>query len=395
MTTKHSSLYDADGNNSRNPQLKQEEQAEADSLNGEIIQFLHQLCEESSALYSPKQARFRYDEILKELNQPGNYPPDEMPWIPTLGELSEAGRLAWRNSNRCIGRLHWRSLHTFDWREIVSTDAAFEALTEHLAFATNEGRIRSVMSVFNNRIRIHNPQLIRYAGFREADGSITGDPLLEDFTRYALGLGWNPRETGPFVLLPLILQLDDNEPVLYELPRDPKVVLEVEIRHPEMDFSSLGLKWHALPVISDMDLAFGGLRYHAAPFNGFYMGTEIGARNFGDAFRYNKLPEVARVMGLDISREATLWKDRAMVELNLAVLYSFKEDGVKIVDHHTASDQYMTFSELEKRQQREVTGDWSWLVPPVSGSACPVFHEEQNNVVKMPNFLKRNESSYS
>lgn len=357
----------------------------AEELQAEIIQFLHQLCEEP-ALYSPKEARARYEEVLNEL---AASEAKSNAWTPTTKELSEAGRLAWRNSNRCIGRLHWRSLHTFDRRGIDSTNDAYEALLEHLSFATNGGRIRSVMSVFSNRIRIHNPQLIRYAGFRNPDGSVTGDPMLADFTQYALDLGWKPKTTGRFVVLPLVLQLDDETPVVYELPDDPRYVLEVDIRHPEIDIEPLGLKWHALPVISNMDLAFGGIRYHTAPFNGYYMGTEIGARNLADTCRYNQLKPMAELMKLDTGRHISLWKDRALVELNAAVLHSFKEDGVKMVDHHTASEQYMTFSELEKKAEREVTGEWSWLVPPVSGSACPVFHEEQNNTVKLPNFLSR------
>ncbi|MCH8557406.1 MAG: nitric oxide synthase oxygenase [Balneolia bacterium] len=360
----------------------------AEELQTEIIQFLHQLCEEPAALYTPKEARARYEEILKELTASGE---KAGAWTPTKAELSEAGRLAWRNSNRCIGRLHWRSLHTFDRRRIETTDDAYEALLEHLSFATNRGRIRSVMSVFSNRIRIHNPQLIRYAGFRNPDGSVTGDAMLADFTQYALELGWRPKTTGRFVVLPLVLQLDDDTPVVYELPEDPAYVLQVDIRHPEIDMEPFGLKWHALPVISNMDLVFGGIRYHTAPFNGYYMGTEVGARNLADTFRYNQLKPMAEIMKLDTSKHFSLWKDRALVELNAAVLHSFKEKGVKMVDHHTASEQYMTFAELEKKADREVTGEWSWLVPPVSGSTCPVFHEEQDNTMKLPNFLSREE----
>jgi hypothetical protein len=42
----------------------------------------------------------------------------------------------------------------------------------------------------------------------------------------------------------------------------------------------------------------GGVQYTAAPFNGWYMVTEIGARNFGDIARYNLLPMVAQKLGL-------------------------------------------------------------------------------------------------
>ena len=50
-------------------------------------------------------------------------------------------------------------------------------------------------------------------------------------------------------------------------------------------------------------LEVGGVNYTAAPFNGWYMGTEIGARNFGDASRYNLLPVLAKKMGLDTRSE--------------------------------------------------------------------------------------------
>ena len=36
------------------------------------------------------------------------------------------------------------------------------------------------------------------------------------------------------------------------------------------------MKWYGVPMISDMRLEIGGISYTAAPFNGWYMGTEIG-----------------------------------------------------------------------------------------------------------------------
>ncbi len=68
---------------------------------------------------------------------------------------------------------------------------------------------------------------------------------------------------------------------MHELP--PDAVLEVPLRHPDLDwFAELGLRWYAVPVISDMHLEAGGIRYPAAPFNGWYMCTEIGSRDLGD-----------------------------------------------------------------------------------------------------------------
>ena len=86
------------------------------------------------------------------------------------------------------------------------------------------------------------------------------------------------------------------------------------------------------------------------------MGTEIGARNLADESRYNMLPQIGNLMGLDIKSNISLWKDRALLELNTAVLHSFKEDGVSIVDHHTAAQQFRKFEEKEMESERSVTG---------------------------------------
>jgi nitric-oxide synthase len=103
------------------------------------------------------------------------------------------------------------------------------------------------------------------------------------------------------------------------------------------------LKWYALPAVSDVEMRLGGVLYGALPFNGWYMETEIGARNFTDRDRYDLTHAIAVKMGLDTSRERTLWKDRAQLELNRAVLYSFDINNVTIMDHHEASDSFMRF----------------------------------------------------
>jgi nitric oxide synthase oxygenase domain/subunit len=69
------------------------------------------------------------------------------------------------------------------------------------------------------------------------------------------------------------------------------------------------------------------------------------------------LPNI-RFNGLDIKSNISLWKDRALLELNTAVLHSFKEDGVSIVDHHTAALQFKKFEEKERQVKGllQVTG---------------------------------------
>ena len=89
-------------------------------------------------------------------------------------------------------------------------------------------------------------------------------------------------------------------------------------------FEELGLKWYVLPAVASMMLDCGGLEFTCAPFNGWYMGTEIGCRDLCDPKRYNICEKVAKKMGLDTRTNSTLWKDKAMVEVNLAVVYSFQ-----------------------------------------------------------------------
>ena len=116
------------------------------------------------------------------------------------------------------------------------------------------------------------------------------------------------------------------------------------------------------------------------------METEIGSRNLGDTGRYNTLPAIADLIGLDRSSNTTLWKDRALLELNRAVLHSFKQAGVSIVDHHTAADQFVRFQHQEVKLGREVSGRWSWLIPPMSPSATPIWHDSK---LKEYNFSPR------
>lgn len=54
-------------------------------------------------------------------------------------------------------------------------------------------------------------------------------------------------------------------------------------------FKDLELKWYGLPAVSNMLLEIGGLEFSACPFSGWYMGTEIGVRDYCDNSRYNIL----------------------------------------------------------------------------------------------------------
>jgi nitric-oxide synthase, bacterial len=324
-------------------------------------------------------------QIRKEVELTGTYQQSQ--------EIMAYGaRVAWRNASRCIGRIHWNTLAVRDMRHLTTAEEIFEALLEHIKLATNGGKITPLITVFAPQqpgqpgIRIWNSQLIRYAGYRQPDGSILGDPLHVNMTKMVEQMGWQGSAKTPFDVLPIIIQMPNQQPRLFEVP--PELILEVPLSHPDHPwFADLHLKWHALPVISNMRMEIGGVSYTAAPFNGWYMGTEIGARNLGDTHRYNLLPVIAKGMGLDTSTDRTLWKDRAIVELNIAVLSSFAKSGVRIVDHHTASRQFMTHHEHERQAGRPLAADWGWIVPPISGSTTPVFHVPYRDYVQTPNFF--------
>ncbi|MEE1926836.1 nitric oxide synthase oxygenase [Streptomyces sp. TRM 70351] len=305
-------------------------------------------------------------------------------------ELEFGARVAWRNSARCIGRMYWRSLRVLDRRSATSAAEIHTHLCEHLRQATNDGRVRPVISVFapdtpsRRAPRVWNDQLIRYAGYRDADGGTTGDAAYTGFTETVRELGWQA-PGGPFDVLPLVVETPHEGPRLFDVPRE--LVAEVPLRHPEHPwFAELGLRWHAVPAISNMRLRIGGVDYPLAPFNGWYMGTEIGARNLVDADRYDLLPVVAERLGLDTSSVTTLWRDRALVEVNVAVLHSFAAAGVRITDHHTESQRFLTHLAREEALGRTVPADWSWIVPPVSGGLTPVYHRYYDESHLRPNF---------
>ncbi len=312
----------------------------------------------------------------------------------TQEELAYGAQLCWRNSARCVGRQFWRGLDVRDYRHLTQPQAMADTLVEHIKIATNGGNLRPTMTVFApdrpeaRGPRIWNNQLIRYAGY-DVDGQILGDSANSELTRIALEHGWQrPCDASAFDILPLVIDAPGHPLYLHAIPES--VCLEVPITHPEyLWFETLSLKWYALPAVSDVEMRLGGVLYGALPFNGWYMETEIGARNFTDSDRYDLTHAIAVKMGLDTSRERTLWKDRAQLELNRAVLYSFDINNVTIMDHHEASDSFMRFVTEETHAERDVWAKWSWVVPPTGGSLTKVFHHEWEDKTLLPNFFYR------
>jgi nitric-oxide synthase len=336
---------------------------------------------ELAELASPERLR----QVELEIAEAGSY------W-QTEAELLAGAKLAWRNHARCAGRYNWRSLRLLDLRQLSTTDEIAEGCFEHLRVSTNGGRLRSLITVFAPQRpgrpgpRVHNPQLIRYAGYRTAEGVI-GDPLHAELTEQVQALGWTG-QGSPFDILPVLISVDGEPPTLYPVP--DSAILEVPLEHPEFGwFAELGLRWHANPAISNLCLEIGGVRYPAAPFSGWYVSSEIGARNLSDEDRYNMLPAIAHGMGLATRRNASLWKDRALIELNRAVLWSYEKAGVYIVDHHTAAAQFLTHVDREAEWGRPVPSDWAWVNPPLSASTTPTFHRsfDPPNFEVRPNFF--------
>ncbi|XP_040433179.1 nitric oxide synthase, brain isoform X2 [Cygnus olor] len=325
----------------------------------------------------------RLEEVTKEIEATDTYQLRDT-------ELIYGAKHAWRNAARCVGRIQWSKLQVFDARDCTTAHGMFNYICNHIKYATNKGNLRSAITIFPQRtdskhdFRIWNAQLIRYAGYKQPDGSVLGDPANVELTEICIQQGWKAPH-GRFDILPLLLQANGNDPELFEIP--PELVLEVPIRHPKFEwFKELGLKWYGLPAVSNMLLEIGGLEFSACPFSGWYMGTEIGVRDYCDNSRYNILEQVAKKMNLDMRKTSSLWKDQALVEINIAVLYSFQSDKVTIVDHHSATESFIKHMENEYRCRGGCPADWVWIVPPMSGSITPVFHQEMLNYRLTPSF---------
>ena len=349
------------------------------SLFEQAQDFLQQYYSESNLSGVEK----RLDQVQVEIFQTGTYRLTEK-------ELTYGAKLAWRNSNRCMGRLFWKTLKVRDRRSLTNAVDVFADVLAHLKSATQGGKIRSTLSVYATAdegglgFRILNKQLIRFAGYTLPNGEILGDPDSASFTSYCTSLGWEGKKTA-FDLLPLVIQREGEAAQWFAIPEEQ--VLRVNLSHPDYYwFQELKLQWYAVPVISDMRLEIGGISFPCAPFNGWYMLTEIAARNLGDEQRYNLLPILAKKLNLDTRQVKTLWKDKAMLVLQEAVLHSFQTQGVTLVDHHTASEQFLEFCKQEEAKGRSVNADWAWIVPPAAGSTLGVFHQEWENQILSPNF---------
>jgi nitric-oxide synthase len=282
------------------------------------------------------QVQARLAKVRAEIAGTGSYQ-------HTRGELAYGARTALRDSGVYIGDVPWRGLLVRDLRAAANASQVATGCVQHLRLATGKGRVRPAVTVFApDSPRLINEQLIRYAGYAQ-HGQVVGDRRHVAFTDTVRKMGWRPPTArSAFDLLPLVVRDFERGVRLFGLPRD--VVREVPLEHPELGwFMDLGLRWHAVGAHSQL-LGIGGLRYPAV-FNGIYTSSAIGADALGDDRAYGFGRVIAEHLGLDTSVDSSLWRERAALELDRAVLHSFDAAGVSIaprdarpIRHHT--DRY-------------------------------------------------------
>ena len=160
----------------------------------------------------------------------------------------------------------------------------------HLREATRGGRIRSTITVFapdrpdRPGPRILNDQLVRYAGHRT---STRRRPR-----RRRAGGAHRPRAR------PRLAAARPARPLRRAAAADRRRRRRARrctscratpcwrcrsCTPSSRGSPSSGCAGTRCPAISNMPLSIGGVTYPAAPFNGWYLGTEIGARNLADA----------------------------------------------------------------------------------------------------------------
>lgn len=318
----------------------------------------------------------RLNNVIESVKKTGTYD-------LTLAEIEFGAKTSWRNTPRCLGRIHWQTLKIFDARHVKTSKEMFEHICEMMRYTNNNGNIRAAITIFPHRtdglhdFRVWNAQIIRYAGYTQPDGSVIGDPFSVEFTEFCEKLGWKGKG-GPFDVLPMVLSANGEDPELFDVPEE--LILEVNLEHPQYPwFAEMKLKWYVVAAISNMLFDCGGLEFTAAPFTGWLMDTEIGTRNLCDPNRYNILPLIAEKMGLDTRKVSTQWKDKAATEANLAVIHSYHKAKMTMTDHHTATEAFQQHWETEYRVRGGCPADWVWMIPPTGGSLTTVFHQEMLN----------------
>ncbi|KAK9824802.1 hypothetical protein WJX74_009932 [Apatococcus lobatus] len=326
--------------------------------------------------HPPEEKAARVAEVLASIETTGTY-------VHTFDELQHGARVAWRNAPKCGNRKFAMELKLLDKRGVTTPEQMHTACLDMLELASTSGATETFLTAFKPQHpltgdggpRVWNSQLLRYAGYRQDDMSVLGDPSELQFTELCQRkFGWRPpgNKQGRFTILPLVLQADpQSAPQMYEIPSSYPV--EIPLIHPTHHwFAELGLKWYAIPAVSNMELSLGGLLYTGIPFSGWYADSEI-VRNMTDESRYNQLPVIAQRLGMSISDNRNLWRDAALVVLNQAVLFSFQSCSVAMVDHHTLMQQFWIWHAEELKTRGYSPGNWKWIIPPVAAHTSKCY----------------------
>merc|ERR1719347_1975673 len=123
-----------------------------------------------------KSKEDRLAEIRGEIERKGTY-------RQTFDEMEWGAKTAWRNAARCSGRIVWKTLKMFDCRHVTAAPEMFDCIMRHFDYSFNGGNIRPAITVFRERqegkidLRVWNGQVLIYAGYKQEDGSIIGDPM--------------------------------------------------------------------------------------------------------------------------------------------------------------------------------------------------------------------------
>jgi nitric oxide synthase oxygenase domain/subunit/sulfite reductase alpha subunit-like flavoprotein len=339
-----------------------------DTLMREAIEFQLLFTKENDV--PEDQARARLNQVKRDIIDKGNYE-------HTLDELNFGTRVAWRNAPKCANRKHWDCLEVMDARHVTDEEGMIASCLSLLERAAETCALTANILMFRNQTpgtqdgpRIWNNQLLRFACYREgATETLIGDPSELGFSQMVeVEHGWTPpNPRSRFDLLPLMVQAHpDRAPIVRTLP--PQYSSLVLLTHPRFEwFESLGLKWYAIPIVSNIHCTIGGLTYTACPFNGWYSVTEI-VRNLTDESRYDISRSIATKMCINTHLESTLWRDLAMAEIGVAILYSFGKAGFGITDHHSMLESFYHwyYNELETRGY--CPGNWKWIIPPMGPS---------------------------
>ena len=187
----------------------------------------------------------------------------------------------------------------------------------------------------------------------------------------------------------------------YVHPLSTESVQQIAIEHPtQPEIAGLGYKWSVAHTASNLKLTLGGIVYESIPFSRWFVSTEI-VRSLVQ--RYNAVVECAKVLNIDTKsdplcqqrveyevrvHEKIAWcntffekqlteifcASAAMyspppppLQLELAVLYSFRKNGVTIEDPTGIAESFCAHAQRERIEfGRECPWQWSPLASTIA-----------------------------